>query len=302
VIIVEKPITRAPADWVAASEAERREVIRRFRGQPRTAVVKFKYKAYGLDPLRKALNEIFFFKCAYCESPYGPTQPVAIEHYRPKGRVIDGKRTLRGYYWLAASWDNLFPSCTDCNTARYQDFENGREELRGKGNLFPLASPRTRATGPRARLEREEPLLLNPSSTAATNDPSRHLEFVVDPTDNETNGLVRPALVNGVESEKGRVSIGVLGLDRPRLKEARAKIARRVLFRCRETEAAEILKRRYPNDLDIQAAYARQVEELRSWFTSDMPYLAMVRQLIARRYPALEQLLMPPASPGPTAT
>jgi len=80
VIIVEKPITRAPADWVAASEAERREVIRRFRGQPRTAVVKFKYKAYGLDPLRKALNEIFFFKCAYCESPVGPTQPVAIEH------------------------------------------------------------------------------------------------------------------------------------------------------------------------------------------------------------------------------
>jgi len=43
------------------------------------------------------------------------------------------------------------------------------------------------------------------------------------------------------------------------------------------------------------------VEELRSWFTSDMPYLAMVRQLIARRYPALEQLLMPPASPGPTS-
>jgi len=39
---------------------------------------------------------------------------------------------------------------------------------------------------------------------------------------------------------------------------------------------------------------------MRSWFTSDMPYLAMVRPLIARRYPALEQLLMAAGLPWPT--
>jgi len=34
VIIVEKPITRAPPDWVAASEAERREVFGAFGVSP----------------------------------------------------------------------------------------------------------------------------------------------------------------------------------------------------------------------------------------------------------------------------
>ncbi len=56
-----------------------------------------KYKAYKHDTVKETLTTIFHGKCAYCESPYRP-----------------------GYYWLAAEWTNLLPSCTHCNQNRRQ--------------------------------------------------------------------------------------------------------------------------------------------------------------------------------------
>src|SRR4051794_32743307 len=75
------------------------------------------YRVYRADEIKQALNEAFGFKCAYCESFYEATAPVDVEHYRPKGEIVTSTgRTLRpGYYWLAAEWGNLLPSCIDCN-------------------------------------------------------------------------------------------------------------------------------------------------------------------------------------------
>jgi hypothetical protein len=39
---------------------------------------------------------IFFYKCGYCESYFGATQPVAIEHYRSKARERKGRRSCVG--------------------------------------------------------------------------------------------------------------------------------------------------------------------------------------------------------------
>ena len=43
-----------------------------------------------------------------------------MEHYRPKARVSTEQGDKPGYYWLAARWENLLPSCTDCNSPRKQ--------------------------------------------------------------------------------------------------------------------------------------------------------------------------------------
>lgn len=88
------------------------------------------------------LENLFYKKCAYCETPVSRSQFHA-EHYRPKGRVIgeNGKVKVQddkgveidhpGYFWLAFHWKNLLPSCALCNT------------VNGKKNQFPI--PRKRA-------------------------------------------------------------------------------------------------------------------------------------------------------------
>lgn len=63
-----------------------------------------------------------------------------VEHYRPKGGYLDPDGTLcqPGYYWLAADWNNLFPSCIDCNREREQIMVKGQAKKLGKANKFPL--------------------------------------------------------------------------------------------------------------------------------------------------------------------
>ena len=75
--------------------------------------------------VREKLNELYFHKCAYCET----LCKAEIEHYRPKKGVTED--TLHnGYYWLCYEWSNLVPSCRYCNTEG------------GKGNQFPIKGTR----------------------------------------------------------------------------------------------------------------------------------------------------------------
>jgi uncharacterized protein (TIGR02646 family) len=162
------------------------------------------YAAYKDDTVVEALTQIFHGKCAYCESRYTHVHPVDVEHYRPKGGVVAGNQLKTpGYYWLAADWDNLLPSCIDCNRRRVQEIAGMPDSLLGKANLFPLRNEANRATNPGDEIH-EEPLLINP----CVDDPAQHLKF------NE-NGIVKGL------TDKGRASIEVLGLHRKSLTEAR---------------------------------------------------------------------------------
>src|SRR5215213_749615 len=108
-----------------------------------------KYAAYKKAGVIKALNDLFRGKCAYCESVYAATQPTDVEHYRPKGGVVvAGEFSRPGYYWLAASWENLLPSCIDCNRERKQDFTDKASGKSGKANHFPLTTEDYRAKSP----------------------------------------------------------------------------------------------------------------------------------------------------------
>lgn len=77
------------------------------------------FAVYKTDGVRKRLDELFHGKCAYCESFYASTAPVDVEHYRPKGAVHEDA-AHQGYWWLGMDWDNLLPSCIDCNRKRKQ--------------------------------------------------------------------------------------------------------------------------------------------------------------------------------------
>jgi uncharacterized protein (TIGR02646 family) len=233
----------------------------------REALTTKDFRAYKTAGVREALNECFRYKCAYCESVYGATQPVAIEHYRPKGMVTTTAGEKPGYYWLAAYWKNLLPSCTDCNSPRKQVLL-GQEITLGKGNQFPLVDELRRAQLPGDE-QREGRLLLHPY----LDRPERHLEFSAD-------GLVRPRRTAGRESPKAKASIDVYALQRPILVQFRA--ARQLLIRG-QMNVVERESKRFdadPTNVDQGRILDEEVAKLRHFCEEGEPYAAMARQVI----------------------
>ena len=165
----------------------------------------FTFRAYKHDEVKALLHDLFHGKCAYCETYYAQNQPMDVEHFRPKGAVAEDE-DHPGYWWLAMKWDNLLPSCTDCNRKRKQvvpkgavkqvelqsggRFSNSERRNAGKKDSFPIlagvprAADRTsKADRNKARsqlanlsspeLEDEKALLLNP----CVEDPLEHLTY-----------------------------------------------------------------------------------------------------------------------------
>jgi uncharacterized protein (TIGR02646 family) len=171
---------------------------------------------YKHDNVKVALEELFYRKCAYCEAGGLLQFAWDVEHFRPKGRVAEDPNH-GGYYWLAYTWTNLFPSCPTCNQRRkdkrtYADPSTGQSE--GKLDQFPLLAGSLRAAGPNDDISNERPAILNP----CTEDPSNHLRLGAD-------GKLRPA----PNSALGAKSISVFALNRTRAcvdrEEALRKIA-----------------------------------------------------------------------------
>ena len=276
---------RLLSKWSLDAETEVTANTRCFIGAKKRKGMKTSFNRYGDDIVRNSLNRIFGFKCAYCEFPYGTNQPVAIEHFRPKGPVVEGKEDIPpGYYWLAAAWSNLLPSCTDCNSERYHRFGPEEEEKRGKAQQFPLANPRQRAIR-KGEEARERALLLDPSRDF----PEMHLEFLAPTGIREKLGLIRPALVApGTPSDMGLASIRVFGLDRPELIAQRAKHAQRALGQLRHVEKAAAELERAPRNRGLHDQLVEEIEALfESFLAPDCEFLGMVRQIVHPRTRAL---------------
>ena len=193
------------------------------------------FRAYAEVEVKDRLNKLFGYKCAYCEGDFGPMMPVDVEHFRPKGGVIEPSGALRfpGYWWLASTWENLLPSCIDCNRSRWQKVGNARFK-RGKENLFPLhggASPAADEAG----IAGEQPLLINPSEDQP-NDHLRHAFFQLP--NGRKESVVQPVLdTAGAEDQMGRVSIDTYGLNRDRLVTSRRKTIERMISAIDSAEA-----------------------------------------------------------------
>ena len=173
-----------------------------------------KYKSHFM----KAQNR----KCGYCEmkvTDYGD-----MEHYHPKSTVHKlesvgqerenlhnlekGSRTFsnlceRGYWWLAYDWDNYLLSCKLCNQAYKKAFFPIKEARSPNPNgidTFPCANPEED--------DNETPLIMNPFDTDL--NPGDHIKFT-------KSGQIIPRN----DSEFGKATIEICGLDRDSLNEAR---------------------------------------------------------------------------------
>lgn len=266
----------SPLDPVKVQEEK--DAAEAFYADPANRKKSFGFKLYGSESVKKALTALFGNKCAYCESLM-PTQPPDVEHFRPKSAVVhDGKLRSPGYWWLAADWDNLLPSCIDCNRARYQEFPDVPEALSGKANQFPLAPGTARAGGPGEEAA-EQVLLLDPCRDA---DPDAHLEFI----EKDGLSLVRPAQdAAGAESARGEASIDVYGLKRTNLVNARTD--RLLILRSarKRLESAIRVAKLVPADAAAQQEVVDAKAELQRLIDAASPYAGLARQFLRRSDP-----------------
>lgn len=239
----------------------------------------FNFVEYRAGPVKLQLQTDYRNKCAYCESFVGHVAPIDVDHFRPKNayRNASGVEVKPGYYWLAAGWDNLFPSCILCNRSSNQTLVNGVIELVGKGTHFPLQDESKRATKPGAEAA-EEPLLLNPDQF----DVEDHLEFRED-------GVVVAALIGSSESPKGKQSIKAYGLQRAHLVSRRGEYLQRVTATIARYKRS-LKEYNSTHDAGAHHQLEEALKEIREYLCCRKEYLAMTRQHIAKVCPELVPL------------
>lgn len=230
----------------------------------------YPFEVYGRAEVKNALAALFGGKCAYCEYRIEGA-PFDVEHYRPKGGVLEDDGTMSGgYWWLASEWSNLLPACQDCNRARYHPVPGGGEAKFGKENRFPLlGTPRSTALGGEAA---EAPALLNPT----VDDPRPHLAFSIRPQPDGHDGSVVSLLTaRGVGTDE------VVGLNRPRLVRARMERITSLRFALRSIEKEWKLAKLATGVPERAAALAVASEETEEVWTHflkwDAPFSAACR-------------------------
>ncbi|MER8803246.1 hypothetical protein [Mesorhizobium sp. M0998] len=234
------------------------------------------FSVYKEEPVRDALRALFGTRCAYCESNYPHLAQMEVEHYRPKGGYIDEHGVLKkpGYYWLAASWGNLLPSCIDCNRERKQHHRSRDGKIvkskSGKANRFPILPGTSYATTP-AAVALERPMLLNPCE----DQPHLHLQFFAD-------GFLQPALTAEERAAgRGRSTIDVCGLARDALVGVRREWALRTKGAMEAVLRADRNRRVYPHDPVMAAQLTDAETNLHTFVDGEAPYHAMTAAMMA---------------------
>ena len=239
----------------------------------------FAFKVYSSAEVKAALERAFHGKCAYCESRYVGTQPMDVEHWRPKGKVReeDGSEA-GGYYWLASTWENLLPSCIDCNRQRTQiEMPDGTTRSLGKGMWFPLEKGSKRAAT-RGEEDAERTLLLDPTRDL----PDEYFSFA------EKEGVIRPSDTS--KANKALASIKVYALNRVGLVQERQRVIRLVERRIATidglTLALDRVSRLRSKDerkrlvAMIEDLLFQEMTELRALTAREQPYALLARQLV----------------------
>lgn len=239
-IYVAKPRNKAPRTFLDAAREEMKQVVPLFR-RPKGRKPKFEFRAYRNPELVQALEQLFHKKCAYCEANYSATGYLEVEHYRPKSL----------YYWLAADWSNLLPSCKRCNN--------------GKLSKFPLVDPRKRARR-KGGEKRETPLLLDPSDPMRARRPEKHLTFDVK------DGAIRAVVKRGQPSAIATASIQVYRLARTDLSQLRKAWGMRV----KNQVAFCKLARRTGTRAEREVAY----QGLKDVLVPSQPFRALTLQVL----------------------
>jgi uncharacterized protein (TIGR02646 family) len=240
----------SPAARERAAAAEFFDMPERTRGQRR-----FAFEVYRDKSVIAALTDLFHGKCAYCEARVATTIPMDVEQFRPKSGVSE-RPEHPGYWWLAATWENLLVSCADCSRARIIEGVK-----RGKANRFPLVEESQRAFLP-GEETRESPLLLDP----CFDHPEEHLVF------DEQGGVAS-------DTVRGQTTIAVLGLNRPGLVEARLHAVLQVKSVSLRTEFFAF-ERTTAASPDVSAQIDSNLRKLKAMTEASEEFVALKRQLI----------------------
>jgi hypothetical protein len=164
------------------------------------------------------LSQMSYGKCWYSESPEAQSH-LDVDHFRPK---LEARRDEKvcdnpGYEWLAFSWDNFRLSAQLSNRpVRNEE----TDETDGKGSWFPLVDGSPKACWENRCVNEERPMLLDPTKAVDV----RLIEVQAD-------GRMGPSkYCHGTNKARVQASIVRLGLDLPRLKEARLRVMRDVIL------------------------------------------------------------------------
>ena len=141
------------------------------------------------------LLDLYYEKCAYCETKYLKNSDNWLEHYRPKSH----------YYWLAYEWSNLIPTCTKCNRIKKAKFPIIDEKYRVRLPTIKNGKlDKTKNFVNEPPLSSERPLLINPE----IDDPIFFFNFEID---ENKKGINIIGTDNGGRGEK---TIEICGLNR----------------------------------------------------------------------------------------
>lgn len=250
---------------------------------------KFSYDVYSDAAVKSALAQLFHNKCAYCETLYSASQPMDVEHWRPKGQIEnsdpDGDPIKPGYWWLAADWDNLLPSCIDCNRRRKQrDVVTNEVVNLGKLDQFPLlAGDHVRDEGDVAV---ERPALINP----CIDDPAAFFEFTPE-------GVIRPREgLSPIDEGRAAASIRVYALNRSGLVHNRRETLALAELSALIVHKVVQLRVDNPDMTDetrvvVDHMIASEFASLARRCRDDAPYALMLRQFVDRELAAFRDAI-----------
>jgi uncharacterized protein (TIGR02646 family) len=106
---------RGPAPELLArdgAELARRYVTNRLTNP----AYRFQWGASRLGVVREALERMTDERCSYCDGyPIAATGEESVDHFRPKSRAE--------FYELVCTWTNLFLTCTACNKAKQDQWD-----------------------------------------------------------------------------------------------------------------------------------------------------------------------------------
>lgn len=274
---------------MADAKGERALVRADYPKPPAKPAKAYKFAAYKADDVKIAIETLFGNKCAYCETHHGAGGPVDIEHFRPKGVVLDDKNH-QGYWWIAMDWDNLLYSCLDCNRMRgqvivtpgmtHEQVEKERQKKKrtnaGKKDAFPIRGARLQPE--QFEFATEDALLIDPTQI----DPASHLTFVADAND---RCLAVATGTPTVPDVYGQTSIQVFGLNRSVLVDARSMLWKKLRVQSEfiKEDLDDYSDAVTPQDKAKALDRAkRRWREIESWAQADQAYSGMVSVFLAQ--------------------
>lgn len=225
-IFVSRP-KKAPPLLVGPHSAGRIEFTTNKARLAANPAAELSFTVYKRAEIKLTLERVFKGKCAYCETRFGAGSDGAVEHYRPKGRLIAEGHP--GYWWLAAQWANLLLSCQHCNEVRGQiivtegmSMEEAQrlhlavieKPTHGKGSQFPVRGVRRLPTS--YKFSAEDALLIDPTRR----NPQEHLHFPPD----AGISLAVPVETAAGPDAYGLATINVTALNRYRLVRERTGV------------------------------------------------------------------------------